>query len=64
MMIARKDMDVGQMLPPVQKDVTFENIRLFSMWSNRKHPYGLGDCHQGWVAGPHRPGPDVACLSG
>ena len=28
-------MDVGQMLPPVQKDVTFENIRLFSMWSNR-----------------------------
>ena len=35
MMIARKDMDVGQMLPPVQKDVTFENIRLFSMWSNR-----------------------------
>ncbi len=35
MMIARKNMDVGQMLPPVQKDVTFENIRLFSMWSNR-----------------------------
>ena len=34
-MIATKDMDVGQMLPPVQKDVTFENIRLFSMWSNR-----------------------------
>ena len=34
-MIARRSMDVGQMLPPVQKDVTFENIRLFSMWSNR-----------------------------
>jgi acyl dehydratase len=34
-MIATRDMDVGQMLPPVQKDVTFENIRLFSMWSNR-----------------------------
>ena len=34
-MIATKDMEVGQMLPPVQKDVTFENIRLFSMWSNR-----------------------------
>jgi acyl dehydratase len=34
-MIATKDMDVGQMLPPVQKDVSFENIRLFSMWSNR-----------------------------
>ena len=34
-MIATKDMNVGQMLPPVQKDVTFENIRLFSMWSNR-----------------------------
>jgi acyl dehydratase len=34
-MIATKNMDVGQMLPPVQKDVTFENIRLFSMWSNR-----------------------------
>ncbi len=30
-MIARKDMQVGQMLPPVKKDVTFENIRLFSM---------------------------------
>ena len=34
-MIAKRSMDVGQMLPPVQKDVTFENIRLFSMWSNR-----------------------------
>jgi acyl dehydratase len=34
-MIVRRSMDVGQMLPPVQKDVTFENIRLFSMWSNR-----------------------------
>ena len=34
-MIAKKSMDVGQMLPPVQKDVTFENIRLFSMWSSR-----------------------------
>ena len=34
-MIATKDMNVGQFLPPVQKDVTFENIRLFSMWSNR-----------------------------
>ena len=34
-MIVRRSMDVGQMLPPVQKNVTFENIRLFSMWSNR-----------------------------
>ena len=34
-MIARKTMEVGQILPPVQKEVTFENIRLFSMWSNR-----------------------------
>jgi len=34
-MIANRSMDVGQMLPPLQKDVTFENIRLFSMWSNR-----------------------------
>jgi acyl dehydratase len=34
-MIAKRSMDIGQMLPPVQKDVTFENIRLFSMWSNR-----------------------------
>ncbi|MBW1704027.1 MAG: MaoC family dehydratase [Deltaproteobacteria bacterium] len=35
MRIARKSMEVGQALPPVQKEVTFENIRLFSMWSNR-----------------------------
>jgi hypothetical protein len=35
MTIARKSMEVGQALPPVQKEVTFENIRLFSMWSNR-----------------------------
>jgi acyl dehydratase len=35
MMIARKSMEKGQALPPVQKEVTFENIRLFSMWSNR-----------------------------
>lgn len=35
MRIARKNMEVGQALPPVQKEVTFENIRLFSMWSNR-----------------------------
>ena len=35
MMIARKSMEVGQALPPLQKEVTFENIRLFSMWSNR-----------------------------
>jgi acyl dehydratase len=35
MMIARKNMEVGQVLPPLKKDVTFENIRLFSMWSNR-----------------------------
>ncbi len=35
MMIARKTMEVGQLLPPVKKEVTFENIRLFSMWSNR-----------------------------
>jgi len=34
-MIARKNMEVGQVLPPLKKDVTFENIRLFSMWSNR-----------------------------
>ena len=34
-MIATRDMKVGQKLPPVQKDVSFENIRLFSMWSNR-----------------------------
>ena len=34
-MIATKEMKVGQKLPPVQKDVSFENIRLFSMWSNR-----------------------------
>ena len=34
-MIARKNMEVGQKLPPLKKDVTFENIRLFSMWSNR-----------------------------
>jgi acyl dehydratase len=34
-MIATRDMNVGQKLPPVQKDVSFENIRLFSMWSNR-----------------------------
>jgi acyl dehydratase len=35
MTIARKSMEVGQALPPVQKEVTFENMRLFSMWSNR-----------------------------
>ena len=35
MRIATKSMEVGQALPPVQKEVTFENIRLFSMWSNR-----------------------------
>jgi acyl dehydratase len=35
MSIARKNMEVGQALPPVRKEVTFENIRLFSMWSNR-----------------------------
>jgi acyl dehydratase len=35
MMIARKTMEVGQLLPPLKKEVTFENIRLFSMWSNR-----------------------------
>ena len=34
-MIATRDMNVGQKLPPVQKEVSFENIRLFSMWSNR-----------------------------
>jgi acyl dehydratase len=34
-MIATRDMNVGQKLPPVQKEVAFENIRLFSMWSNR-----------------------------
>ncbi len=34
-MIARREMQVGQMLAPVQKEVSFENIRLFSMWSNR-----------------------------
>jgi acyl dehydratase len=35
MRIASKSMEVGQALPPVQKEVTFENMRLFSMWSNR-----------------------------
>jgi acyl dehydratase len=28
-------MQVGQALPPVTKEITFEDIRLFSMWSNR-----------------------------
>jgi acyl dehydratase len=28
-------MEVGQELPPIQKEVTFEDMRLFSMWSNR-----------------------------
>ncbi len=35
MRIATRSMEKGQALPPVQKEVTFENIRLFSMWSNR-----------------------------
>ena len=35
MTIARKSMEIGQELPPLQKEITFEDIRLFSMWSNR-----------------------------
>ena len=42
-MFATIDMNVGQKLPPVQKEVTFENIRLFSMWSNR-------NIHTDWEA--------------
>jgi acyl dehydratase len=34
MNIANRNMEVGQELPPVRKEVTFENMRLFSMWSN------------------------------
>lgn len=35
MTIATKNMEVGQELPPVRKEITFEDMRLFSMWSNR-----------------------------
>jgi len=34
MNIANRNMEIGQELPPVRKEVTFENMRLFSMWSN------------------------------
>jgi acyl dehydratase len=34
MTIANRSMEIGQELPPVRKDITFENMRLFSMWSN------------------------------
>jgi acyl dehydratase len=34
MTIATRDMEVGQQLPPVRKEITFEDMRLFSMWSN------------------------------
>lgn len=35
MTIATKNMEVGQELPPVRKEITFDDMRLFSMWSNR-----------------------------
>lgn len=35
MTIGRRNMEVGQQLPPVRKEITFEDMRLFSMWSNR-----------------------------
>jgi acyl dehydratase len=35
MTIATKNMEVGQELPPMRKEITFEDMRLFSMWSNR-----------------------------
>ena len=43
MTIATKNMEVGQELPPVRKEVTFEDMRLFSMWSNR-------NIHTDWEA--------------
>lgn len=33
--MAHRNMEVGRALPPVTKEITFEDIRLFSMWSNR-----------------------------
>jgi 3-hydroxybutyryl-CoA dehydratase len=34
MIIAKKNMEIGQELPPVRKEITFEDMRLFSMYSN------------------------------
>ena len=35
MTIAVRNMEVDQELPPVRKEMTFDDMRLFSMWGNR-----------------------------
>ena len=35
MTIAVRNMEVEQELPPVRKEMTFDDMRLFSMWGNR-----------------------------
>jgi acyl dehydratase len=35
MPVASRNMEPGQALPPVKKEITFDDMRLFSMWSNR-----------------------------
>jgi acyl dehydratase len=34
MTMANRNMEIGQDLPPVRKEVSFKDMRLFSMWSN------------------------------
>ncbi|MFH1480156.1 MAG: MaoC/PaaZ C-terminal domain-containing protein [Pseudomonadota bacterium] len=35
MTTANRNTEVGHELPPVRKEITFNDIRLYSMWSNR-----------------------------
>ncbi|HEX78490.1 MAG TPA: MaoC family dehydratase [Dehalococcoidia bacterium] len=34
MTVATRNMEVGQELPPLRKEITLDSIRLFSMWAN------------------------------
>ena len=52
MTLDRRSMEVGQELPPLHKEITFEDMRLFSMWSNRNIHTDWEVAHKGGLSAP------------